>query len=593
MGTVKRFPMALLSAFFGTVVMIGIAESADASQEHLLQRLAVMAALALPLFIAIGTWSESKGWKAGQVWLLRLAGMALLAAYFFSLPTDITEFQSLGVRAFLLWLGLHFLVAIGPWLGGSRVQGFWKYNITLFLRGLVTALYSAVLYAGLAIALAAADYLFGAEVAPKRYGELWIIIAGLFSPWMFLAGVPKDLHALDADPSYPRGLKVFAQFVLLPLVGLYFVILVSYEIKILLEWNWPKGWVSQLVLWYAVVGILSTLLLYPLRNLAENRWLRIFITWYFRLLAPLVAMLFWAIGERISEYGVTEPRYFVVAMAVGLTVVMFYFIFSRTKDIRVVPIVLCLIAILSSFGPWGAFSISRSSQQARLQVLLEKNGFWADGVLTKPERAASEEDNREMSSIVAYLNEWHGPAALDRWLDDSTLATLESVSRFQRPDQMALHLGFAYVSNWHGPNGSDWFSFRAAESFSTSVAGYDYLINLNESKGADSVDRFVLGLDTLGFRRGEQSPEIRLALSADGEHPADTVQIDLSAPLLAMLVPPSDRALTPDSLSFPFEGTRFDGSLLVRLVTGRVVGDSVSVTMLRGQILVRKKDEAR
>ena len=40
--------------------------------------------------------------------------------------------------------------------------------------------------------------------------------------FIFLAGVPKDLSALEKETSYPKGLKAFTQFVFLPLITLYF-----------------------------------------------------------------------------------------------------------------------------------------------------------------------------------------------------------------------------------------------------------------------------------------------------------------------------------------------------------------------------------
>ena len=46
--------------------------------------------------------------------------------------------------------------------------------------------------------------------------RLWIVIAGVFETWFFLAGVPKNLEELDESDDYPKGLKIFTQYVLLP-----------------------------------------------------------------------------------------------------------------------------------------------------------------------------------------------------------------------------------------------------------------------------------------------------------------------------------------------------------------------------------------
>jgi hypothetical protein len=41
--------------------------------------------------------------------------------------------------------------------------------------------------------------------------ELWVLVAGLFDSWFFLAGIPEDLEGLDKIKEYPIGLKIFMQ----------------------------------------------------------------------------------------------------------------------------------------------------------------------------------------------------------------------------------------------------------------------------------------------------------------------------------------------------------------------------------------------
>ena len=252
----------------------------------------------------------------------------------------------------------------------------------------------------LTLALAAADYLFGVDVPEKRYFQLWVLIVGIFNTWIFLAGIPRDLGSLERATTYPDGLKVFTQFILLPLVGLYFVILFAYELKIIFEWNWPKGWVSNMVLWYSVVGILSMLLLHPLRERTESRWIQVFFRWFFRALVPLVVMLFLAISVRISDYGITPNRYLVFAMAVGLSVVVLYFIFGRARDIRIIPIVLCLLAFISAYGPWSAFSVSQHSQLSRLTTYLAADAANADGDAAESEATAPATEANKGSGVI-------------------------------------------------------------------------------------------------------------------------------------------------------------------------------------------------
>ena len=103
------------------------------------------------------------------------------------------------------------------------------------------ALYSAVLFAGIAAALAAIDNLLNIQVAGHAYSRLWIVIAFVFNTWFFLGGVPQDLNELEQRRDYPRGLKVFSQFILIPLVAVYATILMVYFARILISGQWPTG----------------------------------------------------------------------------------------------------------------------------------------------------------------------------------------------------------------------------------------------------------------------------------------------------------------------------------------------------------------
>ena len=112
--------------------------------------------------------------------------------------------------------------------------------------------------------------------------------------------------------NYPKGLKNFTQYVLLPLISLYLVILICYEAKILVTLSLPVGWVSYLVLVFAIFGILSFLLVHPIATQTANLWMRTFNRWFYFLLIPLLGLLFWAILYRINLYGFTHERYYVL-----------------------------------------------------------------------------------------------------------------------------------------------------------------------------------------------------------------------------------------------------------------------------------------
>lgn len=584
-STFGRFPFALLSAILGTVVAISLAESETVAGELVLQKLLMAAALGLPLFISLAVYGERQRWTK----IIRIAFQAIgiipLAVYYFSLPEDVSGQAIDIVRFLLLNIGLHFFVAFSPFIGKARIDRFWQYNKSLFLRFLMAALYSGVMYIGLTIALAAADHLFGFEVKEVRYFQLWIVIAGIFNSWIFLAGVPRNMDDLNTPDDYPKGLKLFTQYILLPLVVLYFVILITYEGKIIFTWNWPKGWVSHLVLWYSVVGILSMLLLYPLRDKTGNRWIQVFSKWFFRALIPLVAMLIFAIVRRISDYGITENRYFVIAMAVGLSIAVIYFVFGKRKDIRIIPIILCCLAFISAYGPWSAFSVSKNNQMNRLEKILIKNNLLIDGSITQASDELKYEDQKEISSIINYLLEWHGIETFSGWLADSTINSLDSVSRYSQREEITKLMGFEYGSRRQKPDYDEYFRLNSNHDALLLISDYDYLIDINVMNLLHLEQANEIGDDSCFIRYDQKQAILEVRLKSF----SNKLELDLSVPVTE-LVESGYRSNVPvDKMSFMISNADFSAKVVLRSIFGVYKENEPSeVNSIGGFLLIQK-----
>jgi hypothetical protein len=508
--TFKRFPLVLINAIIGTIAAVILIDHEGPPQATILFNILFSTILGFPLLTAFTLLAEKRKWGRTITLVIQLVGVLSLFAYGCSVPADLDNAPAIYfLRQLILAFGLHLFVAFAPYLGAGEYNGFWHYNKTLFLRLFMAALFAIVLYAGLAIALAALDNLFGVDVPIKRYGELWCIIAGVFITWFFLAGIPEDLDALETSADYPKVIKIFAQYILFPLVLVYLVILYAYLIKIIVEWNWPQGWVSKLILGFAATGIFTLLLLYPVREQRENTWIRHASRWFYFVMIPLVLMLFPAVWRRISEYGITEGRYLAIALGLWLAGVVMYFIFSKSKSIKVIPTSLGVLALIISFGPWGVFSISENSQVNRLKGILMKNSILVDGTIRKAATGVSAEDTKQISSILAYLHDIHGFDRIQPWFSESLRedSTGKHI-KYLEPDHVAKQLlGIEYINIWYSPEGND-IHFSADLHQMIDLQGYDHMIrawhlstdqNLEVQLGAGISCRRSTALDTITF----------------------------------------------------------------------------------------------
>ena len=410
-STLRRFPWMLACAALGT----GLAEWSVGSHSRdpwdVIARPFLACILGMPLLFLLRILREQLGtpWSRRP---LELVGVGFLLAYGLTLPPHPSHWTAdLWIRFFLLLAGLHFAAAVVPFFIRKSTQAFWQFNRRLFLRFFVATLYAGVLTVGLEVALLSISKLFDINFE-KAYFELFILMAGIFHPLFFLAGVPDDLAALEGDASYPAGLKAFTQFALAPLVLVYTVILYGYVGKIVLSMSWPHGWVALPVLVLSGIGILAALLLHPLRTAAHERWAGWYCRWFFRVLAPLTILLLLSLRIRIAEYGVTEERYLGVVIGTWIFGVSVLFSLRQSAGIKGIPATLAALCFLSAFGPWSAFAVSLRSQLARLDKALEKSGLSQMGRPRPAKVKISPADYDNLQSLIGYLAEHHGDAAL-------------------------------------------------------------------------------------------------------------------------------------------------------------------------------------
>ncbi len=341
----NRFPLTVLMSIVGTLAALVLSEDPDGAFEKILVRILLATlfggALSFSAHLLVERRSAMK--PASSVFVLFLSCVLPFLYAFFLCNVDNPP-ESEVLRHFVLMAGVHFVVAFAPFVFHFEINGFWQFNKSLFLRFMLSALYVFVIFIGVAIALVAITSLFPVEIDEKRYFQIWIVTVCLIQTWFFLAGVPKNLSLLESDQLYPRSLSVFAQYVLLPLSAVYMAILYAYGIRILITMSWPNGWVGWLVSIFSAAGILTLLFLHPYQALTESRWIKRATTFFYALTLPLTGLLLGSVYLRISEYGITESRYYLLVLAFWLAGLSLYFLISRVRDIRLIPMTLAILA---------------------------------------------------------------------------------------------------------------------------------------------------------------------------------------------------------------------------------------------------------
>ena len=382
--------------------------------------------MGISLFFALHTVSRyRKLSRAVTGGILALGiGVLYLIGYHFDYMMSMAREETMVLEVIGYALASHLLVAFLAFFRKNTLNGFWQYNKSLFLRAFTTILYTGVLFAGLSGAIAAIQELFDVEFTGKIFAYLWFVMAFPVSALIFCAGVPlaDDIDALESSSDLPSGLRLFVQFVLLPLVVVYLCILYAYMGKIMLSWTLPQGWVTILIMAFSVIGMLAMLLVHPFQQLTEHAWIKVITKNYYRSLLPLLVLQYVAIFTRISDYGFTSARWAVVAITAWLTFITVYKVFFKGKNIILIPYTLCAVAILFLIGPLSHKSISVWSQTAKINRLVKTlNLIDAKGKL-KVYKANATTDSLmgEIYSATRYLNRNHQCTGLEPYINFPT-----------------------------------------------------------------------------------------------------------------------------------------------------------------------------
>ena len=587
----RRFPMALISAIISAALLIYLVDDKEPFKDniHLFYLLQTLW-LGTIAYIGLSVFSQRYTMRTSTVVMLNLAVAAVMIYFFYAQPEFYTD-KSIS-RFIILIVAAHLGVSFAPFLVNTEVNGFWQYNKSLFIRFLTSAIYSIVFYVGLSIALLAIKELFSINLDEKIYLYLLITVAVVLNTWFFLAGVPSRIIGLEQVREYPKGLRIFTQYVLLPLVVIYLIILYFYEAKILFTLVWPRGIVSYLIIGFSTLGIFALLLVWPLRDDAEHTWIRTFTKRFFYAIFPLIILLILAIGRRVMEYGVTENRYFLIILSLWLFIVALYFLFSRRKNIKFVPLSLFFAALLSGFGPWNAFEVSSLSQHKRLEKFFQENKMLVNGKAVRSKNQLKKADKKEIASIVDYMIDVHGTESIqDLFSQDLLKATTAKKNEYvNKTDNVLALVGLeSGIEIASIDDTEDDYDFSCTRTEGRTIAGYDYMLPLSIYPQTSSyIDNGLI--ESIPYTVKYLENDFAIVINIDKSE-NDTVQLRNTFMNIKVKYEASSINVDKDYMKINASSEKYDYLILIDglSVKNDKEENKMSLSSLRGNILVKKK----
>lgn len=341
-----------------------------------------------------------------------------------------------------------------------------------FKAALTSALYAGVLTAGLAALIGAVDVLLF-SISNDAYQYMLVIVWVLFATTYYLSRLPRfnSPHLADRSEAaeaseYPRILEILISQIAIPLVAAYTLVLLAYFIKIGVTRTWPIGQLGPMVLAYSAAGLIIYVLASRLHDRAS---VRLYLLGFPKALILAVVMQLISVYIRLQAYGVTESRYYLALFGILSLVVGVVLSLWPARRNGIIALLAAAFAILSVIPPVDAFTVSRQSQVARLERMLQSAGVLESGQL-QPQPNVQREVRLEVTNILNYLDQ-RGHLSHVTWLPPG----------FQPYRDMQSALGFEPTYRYMPENPDSFFVSLNGQS-ALPVSGYDALLAVSNAR---------------------------------------------------------------------------------------------------------------
>ena len=377
-------------------------------------------------------------------------------------------------------------------------------DAVIYLRsGILAMLFAYVAYGLFEAILWSAAYIFGfgdAEWVAHLSMDLLFTTQFFVAPMLFLMMFDRWENAGIVGS---RILEVLLNWVVSPAVTIYAAILYLYMTKILVTWTLPEGGVAYLVFGFTM----TALVVKAMRTLLEKRTFDWFYDRFSLVSLPIVALFWVGVARRIGEYGLTEPRIYLVVCGGVMTVCVLLFLSRRAgRYLWVVLAAMTAFAALAYIPCLEPERVAVRSQLQRAERVAELLGRLDDDgrLLLTPMPLADtvhKKEYRQLYESLDYIR--RDSAAFARFGVKKDLDDLAAIF----PEGMRDYVRWGYVTVVETVSRDIDVSLPGNAVFEA-VAGYSrYYANLHYW----SDDGFRYTNDTLRIWLGEKEPVMVIA----------------------------------------------------------------------------------
>lgn len=400
----KTYYLSYIIAFFAAIIWIIIIYYGEDS--GVLYELLATCGIAFPLFLLTPLSLQLRKKTNTTLVIVGPLLVTLLSVLFAFYVWQYHVFDYPSLETHSIVTILSYCIAWGSVFGviasvfprnNLSLRWWWK---ELVSHTFLAWLGSLILRGGISASLGSIDYLFDINISYKRYLYVGVVSLILIGVSIFLT----KLHKTEVTTSYENFLRFFGLYIFFPLAIIYALILLTYGLKIVITWQWPKGLISMMVVGYTLRGLASYLLTYPLESLWN--WKKRIQSSYFLSILVFVFLLLGAIGVRVSQYGITEHRYLILMIAVWILVVSITSLLWPQRSLRTMIFTFLWLCISSAYLPRGAWPVALESQSKHFLSLAQQAWFYENNAVLWKKTDADTLNKEQIASLSRLASVW-------------------------------------------------------------------------------------------------------------------------------------------------------------------------------------------
>lgn len=344
-------------------------------------------------------------------WFHRVNRWAYIASSFLFLPL-----MAIDLKPFLWTYGFGFTYVLAGILlivGNKRMNNrpFAAHALHVVTQMFFGLLITLILNLAVIAIVASFFYIFGIDEPKHLYEHIIQFIWFVLAPQVCCTLIRQN----EDEVTEPfKILRLILNFILSPAVIIYTVILYTYFIKIVFEWDLPKGGVA----WMVMAFITATLVGRVAQSILSQRY----YDWFynrFTLIAIPPLIMYW-IGSiyRIRLYSFTESRFYLMVAGVLMTLFVLMLFRKLTRRYQLMALIFGAAIILFTYIPGiSAKSIGFRCQKQRLVQLISelkltdaKTGKLNDDLDTWSIKQDSMlcERYKDVTSVIKYVRDEMG-----------------------------------------------------------------------------------------------------------------------------------------------------------------------------------------